>query len=693
MTITKDIAAKFAVAIVAVSMVLSAFAPVAKAQTTEDLQKMINDLLAQVAALQSQAGQGGSSTAAGVCPYTWTRDLAVGATGADVMKLQQFLNADADTRVAAEGAGSVGMETEYFGPATAAAVSKMQVKYRADILSPSNLVNPTGYFGASSRAKANALCAAAPVVTPGEDATDEDEDEDAETGELSGEASLDSFEMDTEESSVEEGESDAVVGLITVEFADGDAEISRLDMTLQGDQTGAKPWDAFDTVSLWVDGDMIAEMDASDEDDYLDEDTGEIRFSGLDIVAMEDEEVEIMVAVSVQNNLDAEELDSEWTFTPTAIRYFDADGVATTEDGSILEGTAEFDMDIAGADEEVKVSLASSNPDASDIVVDTDTDTNDVTILVADIEAEDNDIELNTVVVKLAINADGATTTNITNVLDEVRVVIDGQEFEAEAIGTEADYAVADNDAGSPVATGLTEGYSERAAATTTVWYLFDIDGDVVIDEDSEVEMEVVVDLNDTDDAARYPNGVTLSASVQTAERNLWQAEGAEDLESTQFTGTAVGKAHTLVAEGILVPVDGFSSEVDTLGTNDTIGEFTLEFEVTAIEGDFYITDNASTSATDGVTFTVDGTIGTGSVSASLTSSADEDTAGVFTVREGETETFTLVVTVDPQNTGTFKVALDGIWYSTNELGTGGDEYVITNASDFDTAPQSIQGS
>ncbi|NCT02157.1 hypothetical protein GW766_02820, partial [Candidatus Parcubacteria bacterium] len=98
MTLTKDIAAKFAIAIVAVAMVLSAFAPVAKAQTTEDLQKMINDLLAQVAALQASTGQGATSVASGVCPYTWTRDLAMGATGADVMKLQQFLNADLDTR-------------------------------------------------------------------------------------------------------------------------------------------------------------------------------------------------------------------------------------------------------------------------------------------------------------------------------------------------------------------------------------------------------------------------------------------------------------------------------------------------------------------------------------------------------------------------------------------------------------------
>ena len=78
MTIAKDFAAKLAVAFVAVAMVFSSFAASASAQSTEDLQQMINDLLAQVAALQSQTGQGATGVASAVCPYTWTRDLSSG---------------------------------------------------------------------------------------------------------------------------------------------------------------------------------------------------------------------------------------------------------------------------------------------------------------------------------------------------------------------------------------------------------------------------------------------------------------------------------------------------------------------------------------------------------------------------------------------------------------------------------------
>lgn len=687
MTLAKDFASKAAVAFVAVAMIFTMFAPAAQAQSTEDLQTMINTLLAQIASLQNQVGGStgaGSTSAASFCPYTWTRDLATGATGADVMKLQQFLNSDVDTRVSATGAGSMGMETETYGPATAAAVSKFQVKYRAEILSPNGLVNPTGYFGASTRNKANSLCSAT-IVTPVDPVTPGDEDEeDEDMGGLSGEASLDSFEVEDGESTIEEGDTDVVVGEITVEFADGDASISRLDVTLDGADSAAQPWDAFDTLSLWVDGEMVAEMDASDEDDYLDEDAGEIRFSGLDIVAMEDEELEILVGASVQNNLDTEEL-TDWTLAVSAMRFFDADGVATTEDGApVTDDEAEFEVQTAGTDEELDLSLASSNPDSTDVVVDTDTDTNDVTIMVAEIEAEDNDIELNTVIVKIE-----TTLGSTTDIVDQARLVIDGQEFDAEAIGTEDDYNAGADQASK---TGLSQGNSERASATTSVWYLFDIDGDVVVDADGSVTMEVVVDLNDTDDGARYQNGVTIKASVASTETNEWSAEGAEDLANGQFSGSAVGDMHTLVAEGILVPVDGFSSEVDTLGQNDTIGEFTLEFEVTAVEDDFYITELAVANATsNGVQFTVDG--GAATSSASLTSTADEDTPGVYTVREGETETFTLVVTVDPTSTGTFRVQLDEVWYSATTNGLGGSAYLPTPVSDFRTASQAVQGS
>tara|TARA_B100002051_G_scaffold276820_1_gene329402 strand:- start:2814 stop:4880 length:2067 start_codon:yes stop_codon:yes gene_type:complete len=688
MTIAREFVAKLAVAFVAVAMVLSAFAPAAQAQTTEELQAMINDLLAQVAALQAGAGQD-AGVSSDVCPYTWTRDLSTGSTGADVMKLQQFLNADPDTRVAVSGVGSAGMETEYYGPATAAAVSKMQVKYRADILSPANLVNPTGFFGPSSRTKANSLCVAAPVMDDDmgdDDMMDDDEDEDDSDNTLSGEASLNSVSVNSEESEVEEGEEDVAVMELGVEFENGDAEIARLDVELTADGGNAEdePWEVFETVSLWIDGDMIAEADADDEDEYLDEDDGSIRFSGLDIFAEEDEEVEIIVAVSMQNNL--ESMPETWNVTVESMRFFDADGVAETvtdgdTDADELGDLVEFDVEAEGSNEDLDVSLSSNNPDSTDIVVDTDSDTNDVTILVADLEAEDNDLEVDTFIVR--VNTTGASTTDV---VDDIRVVIGGQSFDAENVSNSNKGTISGSDSR----------YVDNDVTDDAVWYVFDIDGDVTLEEDEEVDLEVVVDLKDTNDGARYSNGTQIEATITSVELAAWDVEGADDVTPS---GSAAGDTHTLVAEGILVPVDGVETTTDTSGDNDTLGEFEIEFEVTAVEGDFYIRELATegTSATTGVEFTVDGTSAT--TSGTLSSTADEDTAGVFTVREGETETFTLRVTVNPDASGDFRVNLTGVNYAENSngfyvtAGTDGDLYVPTPAQDFRTSYETIQGS
>jgi hypothetical protein len=123
--------------------------------TQDELQQVINDLLVQVASLQADLGNA-------VCPYTWTRNLSRGDRGADVLALQQFLNADPDTKIYHRPhIGQV--ETDEYHAGVAAAISQFQVKYRADVLSPQGLVNPTGEFDEQTRAKANALCVAAPT--------------------------------------------------------------------------------------------------------------------------------------------------------------------------------------------------------------------------------------------------------------------------------------------------------------------------------------------------------------------------------------------------------------------------------------------------------------------------------------------------------------------------------------------------
>lgn len=127
------------------------------AQTIETLQASIASLQAQLNALLGTSGGG----AAG-CPSSgsFAVNLKTGQTSDNVRDLQTFLKAQGSAIY------SAGLVTGYFGGLTKAAVMKFQDKYAADILTPLGLTAGSGYWGAASRAKANMLCAAAPVAPP-----------------------------------------------------------------------------------------------------------------------------------------------------------------------------------------------------------------------------------------------------------------------------------------------------------------------------------------------------------------------------------------------------------------------------------------------------------------------------------------------------------------------------------------------
>ena len=133
---------------VAFTMVLSLAAIPAAAQTTAELTAQINSLLAMIAQLQAQIA--GSTTAASV---TFTSDLTVGSTGAEVTALQQFLVSKGNLVMPA------GVAYGYFGALTQAALAK----YQAAV----GITPAVGYFGPITRAKVNALGGTTTTTTAG----------------------------------------------------------------------------------------------------------------------------------------------------------------------------------------------------------------------------------------------------------------------------------------------------------------------------------------------------------------------------------------------------------------------------------------------------------------------------------------------------------------------------------------------
>lgn len=98
---------------------------------------------------------GSSPSSPGSSAAPIARNISLGSRGEDVRTIQRILNASADTRVSASGAGSAGNETAYFGPASVAAIKKFQVKYGIAKAG----VAGYGTVGPKTRAKLNQLIA------------------------------------------------------------------------------------------------------------------------------------------------------------------------------------------------------------------------------------------------------------------------------------------------------------------------------------------------------------------------------------------------------------------------------------------------------------------------------------------------------------------------------------------------------
>lgn len=658
MTKATNVVAKAAAVVAGLGLVASsfAFAPVARAQSTADLQAQIQALLAQVAALQGQMGGSTGGTA-------FTMDLTIGSSGAEVTALQNFL--------ISKGFSIPAGATGYFGTQTQSALAAYQA---ANGISPA-----AGYFGPVTRAKVNAAGGTSGGSTGGnaggalEGDTGEIEDADFVS-------SLSSEEVGEDEEDVE------IAGLEIEAGSDSDIELTAVALNFDyADTGGSDDLDDYITeVSVWLDGDEVGrvEVDDMDDDDWTD------TISLDDAIVRAGETGDLTVAVSAASNLDSTDAGEQWNVSFQSVRFMDGDGAVVTEDtvGDIGEtdddtttdsderdfsvvtfaSAADIDLQVSEGDDAIN--------DARSIAVDEDDDTDGVEILSFEVEVDgDSDLTIDDISVDFT-----AVGAGVGEIINSVELVVDG-----DAIAT------------------------ETVSSTTVTSRTIDFDNvDWTLGAGESAEVTVVVDVNDLHDAT-FTAGDTLAADVNPDDAG-WSVEDeeGEDVAASDKSGSASSETHSFFADGLNI-ANGEADAPDTEDTNgDTAGGkrglYTISFEVTAFGDTIYIPTGA-TSATSsvqqsGVAYAIeksDGTqialngVGLASTTAAVSSTADTS-GGYFVIDEGETETFELSLTLTPTADGFFRAQVHGVNFNVGSASTADTLQTANPQTDFESSFISI---
>lgn len=298
-------------------------------------------------------------------------------------------------------------------------------------------------------------------------------------------------------------------------------------------------------------------------------------------------------------------------------------------------------------------SVNDENPDSTVIIVQEDESTPGIVILGYDIQPQGGFVHLE----RLYVNIEASEP--VFDVIDDARLLINDKIFDLTEIIDSGDYS------------------------DTSVLVGFDVDVFLKYNQLADVRLEVDIQGQN---ANTYPNGTTLRAGVED-EVGLTLASGDEQLGVSDMNGEVIGNTFKLDSRDLLI--DSLAWSTDTQGLNDTTGVFEIEFELSARDDDFYIHQSANVGGGSGGFLvsleTPAGFISASSVvSTAITSTADQDSPGVFTLGEGTTETFTVWVTVDPNVTGMYRVGLTGINYSLTP-GGGTRRYTPLPAEEFRT--------
>lgn len=286
---------------------------------------------------------------------------------------------------------------------------------------------------------------------------------------------------------LEAGANYEIVTEFWVEFVDGDADMEWLDITLDN-FTGLRPSDVFETLSLWYEGDRVTEVTVNT--------SNLVRLDDIDERLASADDVEFVLAASVRP--DAPE--SRWDVGFAGLRYGDTAG------NFIIDSTTDdlgSSIDLLVTEEavpEVTVRTSALDPDDSVFILEDGEESDYFLVYALTLESNVDNMEVN----ELVLDFDIDQPYSVDDIVVEMELEADGYLFD--------DYYISGD------------------------LVIFDIDGDLVLDESDRVEVELHVVFDEGDDIS---NGTQFDVSFERLE--------AESYDDARVIGSAQGEQHTLL--------------------------------------------------------------------------------------------------------------------------------------------------
>jgi hypothetical protein len=626
--------------VIALAIAGAVVAPGAQAATAEELAAQIAQLQTELLSLQGQVGTtpttgtGITNTNIPACAgITFSRNLTIGSQGNDVKCLQSILNANPTFQVAFEGAGSPNNETMYFGGLTKNAVIKFQDTYAAEILAPVGLTGGTGFVGASTRAKLNAILAGG-VITGGTGTTGTNlptgctsttgyspvtgaSCASATTGgtgsgvtQTGAEGSITVSINPTPSDSVKLYEGDAKMAVYGAKIKATGSDVDVQRMTLQ---FSAQPYSYFSNVYLY-DGDTEVASSAlnSTTVSKVSSSDYEITLSGFTskVIIPKDTSKVLTVKVDVLSGISsglvtaaAPAIVLVGTPSATSIRAVDQAGLNQYGGVDYVTGTTTtyrtFTVNASqSTNATLSVSTNANTPKSRNVIADSSNAFEKVTLLAFDVKATKDTLLVDQINNVLIANGTSTPSTSAYTLTAASSIV-------THELPTTV-YLV--DDAGTVIGTA-----SPSAAASGDLYQVDFTDLNYTIAKDTTKTLTIKIDdtltPSTTNGATSTDDGDAYQVAVYANQFSVEKSNGAT-LATTSQTGLANGNDAVLYTQGpifTLASISTTSTQSSYSGASSTISA-TFNIQVAATTGDVYIPDtgafNLAETHDNGVTVT-----------------------------------------------------------------------------------------